>query len=103
MRRKKNDDLYFIQSAKTGMIKIGRSKNPEKRLKQLQTGSPNKLKLIASFKEEGWRESELHEHLREWKVRSNGEWFTYDCVGNIPKYFYERIEWGSFDDWWESP
>ena len=47
-----NDDLYIIQSDKTGMIKIGRSKNPQKRLKQLQTGNPNKLKLIASFKGE---------------------------------------------------
>ena len=46
----KNDHLYFIQSDITGMIKIGRSKDPVKRLKQLQTGNANKLKLIASFK-----------------------------------------------------
>ena len=34
MREKMNkDDLYIIQSDVTGMIKIGRSKNPQKRLK----------------------------------------------------------------------
>ena len=55
-----NDDLYIIQSDKTGMIKIGRSKNPQKRLKQLQTGNPNKLKLSASFKGEGWKEKIVH-------------------------------------------
>ena len=50
------DNLYIIQSDVTGMIKIGRSKDPQKRLKQLQTGNPNKLKLIAEFKGEGWKE-----------------------------------------------
>jgi len=92
--------LYFIQSANTGMIKIGRSKNPEKRLKQLQTGSPNKLKLIAVFEDMGDEEYGLHQRLREYKVRSNGEWFRYECVGSIPSFYYEKIRWGSFDDWW---
>ena len=56
-----NDDLYIIQSDVTGMIKVGRSKNPCKRLKQLQTGNPNKLRLIASFEGEGWKEKMMHE------------------------------------------
>jgi len=59
----KKDYLYFIQSDRTGMIKIGRSKDPSKRLKQLQTGNANKLKLIASFKGMGWREKLIHEKL----------------------------------------
>ena len=59
----KKDDLYFIQSDFTGMIKIGRSKDPQKRLKQLQTGNPNRLKLIASFKGKGEEEKYLHESI----------------------------------------
>jgi len=94
-----SDDLYFIQSDKTGMIKIGRSKNPQKRLCQLQTGNPNKLKLIASFKGMGWKEKILHERLSRYRLE--GEWFSYDAVGNIPDNLYEQIEFGSFDDWWE--
>ena len=94
----KNDCLYFIQSDVTGMIKIGRSKNPEKRLKQLQTGNPNKLKLIASFENSGWKEKIIHERLERWS--EHGEWFNYDCVGSIPDDLYEKIEFGSFDDWW---
>jgi hypothetical protein len=95
----KNDSLYFIQSDLTGMIKIGRSKDPQKRLKQLQTGNPNKLKLIASFDRMGWREKALHEHLSKWSLE--GEWFGYECVGSIPDDLYERIFWGSFDNWWK--
>ena len=94
----KKDDLYIIQSDKSGMIKIGRSRNPAKRLKQLQTGNPNRLKLIASFKGMGWREKLLHERLESWSEQ--GEWFNYGCVGSIPDDIYEQIEWGSLDDWW---
>lgn len=92
------DHLYIIQSDFTGMIKIGRSKDPSKRLKQLQTGNPNKLRLIASFNGQGWKEKILHESLK--KFRKEGEWFDYNCVGSIPDDIYEKIKWGSFDDWW---
>ena len=95
-----NDDLYIIQSDVTGMIKVGRSKNPLKRLKQLQTGNPNKLKLIASFKGEGWKEKSIHERLDRYRLE--GEWFSYDCVGSIPDRMYEQITFGSFDDWWHN-
>ena len=95
---KKKDYLYFIQSDVTGMIKVGRSKDPVKRLKQLQTGNPNKLKLIASFENSGWKEKIIHERLEKWSEQ--GEWFNCECVGSIPDDLYESIEYGSFDDWW---
>lgn len=98
----KDKYLYFIQSHKTGMIKIGVSKHPEKRLKQLQTGCADKLRIIAVFEGLGWRERALHDRLKRWRIRSNGEWFHYDCVGSIPDDLYERIEYGAFDDWWRS-
>ena len=101
-QRKQGDYLYFIQARKTGMIKIGRSKHPKKRLKQLQTGASHELRLIASFEGLGWREPQLHEDLKKWRIRQNGEWFHHDCVGSIPSDLYEQIEWGAFDDWWES-
>tara|TARA_B100000131_G_C18023053_1_gene575364 strand:+ start:493 stop:786 length:294 start_codon:yes stop_codon:yes gene_type:complete len=96
MNRK--DFLYIIQSDLTGMIKIGRSKDPVKRLKQLQTGNPNELKLIASFKDQGWKEKIIHESLKSFRLK--GEWFSYKCIGSIPDDLYEKIEYGSFDDWW---
>ena len=97
---KKDDALYFIQSSKTGMIKVGRSKNPDKRLKQLQTGNSNTLRLIASFDGLGWMERTVHNRLERWRTRQNGEWFHYDCIGSIPDNLYEQIEFGAFDDWW---
>lgn len=95
----KKDHLYFIQSDVTGMIKIGRSKDPQRRLKQLQTGNANKLKIIACFNGLGWREKLLHESLKDWS--KEGEWFDYKCVGSIPDDLYEKIKYGSFDEWWD--
>lgn len=102
IQTQKGDWLYFIQSSDTGMIKIGRSKHPEKRLKQLQTGSTYKLRLIAAFEGLGWREPGIHQDLKQWRIRKNGEWFHHDCVGSIPDDIYERIDCGAFDEWWKS-
>ena len=96
----KRDYLYFIQSDLTGMIKVGRSKDPQKRLKQLQTGNPNRLKLIASFREKGSEEKYLHEVLNNYKQK--GEWFSYQCVGSIPDDYYDQLPFGVFDDWWKN-
>ena len=96
---RKGDYLYFIQSSKTGEIKIGRSKHPQRRLKNLQTGNPHTLRIIASLEGLGWREKELHEELKRW--RKSGEWFSYECVGSIPVEIYDLIPFGGFDDWWE--
>jgi len=95
---RKGDSLYFVQARGTGRIKIGRSKNPKRRLQSLQTGNAKELRLIASLEGLGWRERDLHERLREWRV--SGEWFDYDCVGNIPDEIYELIPYGGLDDWW---
>jgi hypothetical protein len=95
---RKGDSLYFVQARETGRIKIGRSKNPSKRLKALQTGNAQELRLIASLEGLGWREKDLHHKLREWRV--SGEWFDYECVGNIPDEIYELIPFGGLDDWW---
>ena len=96
---KDNDHLYFIQSDNTGSIKIGRSIDPEKRLKDLQTGNPNKLKLIQVIENKGYLEKPLHKELKQFKIRL--EWFDYMCLGSIPEVIYEQFKNPTdFDDWW---
>ena len=62
------DHLYIIQSDISGAMKIGRSKNPKKRLKQLQTGSPYKLKLLVEVPGKGLLEKSLHRTLKDYKL-----------------------------------
>lgn len=71
----------YIISDNNGYIKIGISKDPEKRLKQLQTGYPTKLKIL--FTEEFYCkrnhllkiESLIHKKVKDIATRVNGEWF----------------------------
>lgn len=67
-------DIYFIQAGRAGPIKIGKSANPLGRMSDLQTSNPNKLMLLASYKEfSGFSESKLHQVFAENRIR--GEWF----------------------------
>jgi hypothetical protein len=66
--------IYFIQDEATGLIKIGRSVRPiEERIKELQTGCPGKLTMLATIEEDESSERELHEVFAEDRV--GGEWF----------------------------
>ena len=97
-------DLYVIQMAVTGDLKIGRSKNVTSRLKQLQTGAPHKLKIILIAPGQGHRERQLHRDLRMYRNRGQrGEWFSEEAYGSIPVDLYELIPVEVLDDpdWWK--
>jgi hypothetical protein len=65
--------VYIISDG--SRVKIGWSRNPEKRLKQLQTGNPSKLKLLKVYDVLRVKERYLHKSLMLYKTRHNGEWF----------------------------
>lgn len=92
-------DLYVIQMAVTGDIKVGRSKHVEKRLKELQTGSPHKLKLILHLPGEGWREKSLHQRMKRKSLRHNGEWFQVSALAELPDEIYGLLDLET-QDWW---
>lgn len=66
--------IYFIQAGK--YVKIGYSKDPSQRLKELQTSNPVKLKLLAILP--GWYTTEAEFHRVFARFRVNREWFRYD-------------------------
>jgi hypothetical protein len=65
--------IYFIQGQATKLIKIGFAKDVKRRVKTLQTGSPDKLVILHSFAASRWNEKEIHFELGQHK--SHGEWF----------------------------
>lgn len=75
--------VYFIEEQskqRNKAVKVGYSKTPEKRLKELQTGNSNKLKLCLSLPYEDEREAILMERCLHFIAskrfkRLNGEWF----------------------------
>jgi len=67
-------------------IKIGKAKDPVKRLKGLQTGNPEKLRIIHLVKcrsEMHSRsiEQELHSRLKKYKM--TGEWYKSGALGKF--------------------
>lgn len=78
--------LYIISNG-DGAVKVGVSKNPKKRVKQLQTGNENKLELIFFEEFECPRskifqiEKMVHRDLHMRCERKVGEWFYLDKLG----------------------
>jgi len=68
--------VYFIGAAAEmlGKVKIGTSQDVPGRLRQLQTGSPEKLQILATV--EGDASLEDHYHRRFRLQRRHGEWFV---------------------------
>ena len=70
------DDLYVIgEGDGSGVVKIGRSVDPESRLRTLQTGYPRKLTLLHVEPGGGHLEPKLHERFAS--LQTHGEWFDF--------------------------
>lgn len=68
--------VYFVLAPKTELVKIGRADDPDKRLKSMQTGSPDVLDLILVLPNTPpFEEYQLHGRFA--KYRAHGEWFEY--------------------------
>lgn len=74
--------VYLIHAVGTNRVKIGFSANPEKRLKELQTGSPFELKLLAKWP--GTLDTELSGHRTFADYHCIGEWFELEVEGIVP-------------------
>ena len=78
-----NFHLYVISEIKShdGPIKIGYSIHPTSRLKELQTGNPNKIIIWGSISVKQKIIAELvekiiHSHLKDNNLHKHGEWFN---------------------------
>lgn len=65
--------VYFISDGT--YTKIGKSKNPIKRIKDLQTSNANELKFVYIFDCKDVWEKKLHKLLKPYKTNSCNEWF----------------------------
>jgi hypothetical protein len=77
--------VYVIQRGDSGPIKVGISTNVKSRLKSLQTGNAEKLRLVRTFT---MRDVErvLHAVL-ERKARLSGEWFPAEMFSEVIQFF----------------
>lgn len=75
--------IYLIQSLENGYYKIGVSKHPQKRMKQLQTGNSSQLKLIETYLSNRAHQIEKTIQRRFSHNRMEGEWFELSIENEI--------------------
>lgn len=93
--------LYIIQSSNNGCFKVGRSSNPKKRLQQLQTGNPYKLKIILVLEDMGRIEKSVHSFITlNARKKCKGEWFEYEKMSCLPDNIYEMLDLDDVNFWW---
>lgn len=73
--------VYLMSSIEpNGLLsyKIGVSGNPKKRLKNLQTGNPNKISLLRSYESKHYLKVErwMHRQYFDSKTEAKNEWRT---------------------------
>lgn len=96
-------DYIYIITNELGYIKVGVSKHPKKRVKQLQTGNEHQLSLVFTEEFECERkhllhiEKEIHKQLRQMSIKCIGEWFyldkyKLDSIKNTVTFYRIRYE-----------
>jgi hypothetical protein len=65
--------VYFIEAPATGLVKIGKTTDLQKRFAALSTQSPTPLRLLKAIPGYSSEERALHKRFRE--HRRHGEWF----------------------------
>jgi len=66
--------VYFIQSGNNGAIKIGYTKDVDRRIKELQTSNPEKLNLLLKVGAEPNDEKVMHDKFKKYCI--NLEWYS---------------------------
>lgn len=68
--------VYVMRTANDGQVKIGRSRNPEARLRAINTSTPTRARLVL-VTEPTFDAAEIEKRLHRvlYKDRANGEWF----------------------------
>lgn len=75
--------VYLIKSEDSSRYKIGISKNPQKRVKQLQTGNSEKLCLVNTYLSEYYDKIERTLHNRFSYLKKEGEWFEFSLEEEV--------------------
>jgi hypothetical protein len=75
--------IYLIQSLENSYYKIGVSKHPKKRIKQLQTGNSSELKLVEIYPSEFAHQIEKTLQRRYSHLQKEGEWFDMGITNEV--------------------
>lgn len=88
--------IYYVATTENDAVKVGISRNPWSRVKDLQTGSAHKFTLLATFKTDARTEFALHDFFPE--SRLSGEWFKRSVALNSLIHKTQNNEFKTLDE-----
>lgn len=74
--------VYFVQNGRSKRVKIGYSSHYRSRVGNIQSGTPDKLRLLGVVRGGKAVESELHKRFASYRI--SGEWFRFE--GELAEY-----------------
>lgn len=83
--------VYFALNQDSNAIKVGRTRNLEKRMRTLQISSPARLHLIKFIQIDSYNEAEALEkslHQQVSALKLSGEWFKFE--GELFEYIHNK-------------
>jgi hypothetical protein len=81
MTAPKRTFIYFIEQVGNDAVKIGSSKNVNRRVRALQTGSGVQLRVLWKIDGFAWHEKYLHRKFYKHKLREgSNEWFRLSAI-----------------------
>lgn len=81
--------VYCILHHERKAAKIGISRNPSRRLRQIQTGCPDVLTMIGTIPGDGALETAFHRHFAPRRLA--GEWF--DDADSVVRSLFMQVLW----------
>jgi hypothetical protein len=102
LQKTKKEEPFWVYAMSDGAnIKIGFSKNPRKRITDVQNGNPNQIKILHKWEVVGRNnakklEKSLHKHYG--KLRKKGEWFCGSIASDLASCKIDNlgnVEWPS--------
>ncbi len=93
--------VYLMNAEGTSRYKIGFAKDPNVRLRELQTGCPYPLKIVAASNGDRDRERKLHARFSDY--RQCGEWFDLpgDVLPDVQRAVLTYTDFHPGEDEWE--
>lgn len=92
---RRDEFLYVIGVPGSGIVKIGRTGDVEKRLRTLRNSSPNPIELLWCGRGSGDIEPALHERFR--RYRTHGEWFDFGKSVPLKRVIATAVELGAVE------
>lgn len=74
-RKTRIGSVYFIEAPSAGVVKIGFSEHPRRRMESIASMSPLPLRMVATMPGTMADEQALHRRFEH--IRSHGEWFYF--------------------------